>query len=60
MERQFFDIDRKDPLTVDYYLSKLSFQTVGAILRGAEYEKRNETSLLLASVPLDRESQDRI
>ena len=38
MERSFFDCNGKDPLTVDYYLSKLSFQTIGAILRGSEYD----------------------
>lgn len=36
MEREFFEIRCKNNLTVDYYLSKLSFQTIGAILRGSE------------------------
>jgi hypothetical protein len=41
MERSFFDCNGKDPLTVDYYLSKLSFQTIGAILRGSEPDATN-------------------
>ena len=43
MERSFFDTDSQDPLTVDYYLSKLSFATIGTILRGSEYDQRTTT-----------------
>ena len=40
MERQFFDCDCQDNLTVEYYLSRLSFAVIGMILRGSEHDEK--------------------